>query len=142
MCPCGLICSYFTLTFREEKPEGIAFTGDFYSIFRKKAFSLLTSVYFSIEMSNPKIFCIINLAHFQVYREKKVGKYLLPLSKKSSFYFSDILLRSDFLTRILEFFGPRITLNIFKNNISNQLDQGFRLVCELLYLVSKRKFFY
>jgi hypothetical protein len=56
------------------------------SIFRKKAFSLITSAYFSIEKSHPKKdFCIINLVHSQVYRIEKVGKYLLPQSRKSSF---------------------------------------------------------
>ena len=56
------------------------------SIFRKKAFSLVTSAYFSIEKSHPKnFFCIINLVHSQVYRIEKVGKYLLPQSRKSSF---------------------------------------------------------
>ncbi len=110
MCSCGLICS-----------SVIAFTGVFYSIFRKKTFSLVTSAYISIEKRNPKkIFCIINLVHSQVYRVEKVGKYLLPQSKKSSFYFSDIFLKSDILTQVLGFFGTGITLNILENNIFQQ----------------------
>jgi hypothetical protein len=95
--------------------RSIAFTGVF---FRKKAFSKVTSTYFSIEKSySKKVFCIINLVHSRVHQVEKVGKYLLYLSKKSNFYFSDILIKSRILTRILGFFRPVITLNIFKNNI-------------------------
>jgi len=98
--------------------RAIALIGVFFLIFRKKAFSKVTSAYFSIEKSHPKkIFCIINLVHFQVYRVEKVGKYLLPQLRKSSFYFSDIFLKSDILTQVLGFFGPGITLNILENNI-------------------------
>ncbi len=44
------------------------------------------SVYFSIEKSySKKVFCIINLVEWQVYRVEKVGIYWLYLSKKSIF---------------------------------------------------------
>jgi hypothetical protein len=74
--------------------------------------------YISTEKIDPKIFfCIINLVHSKVYRVEKVGKYLLYLSKKSSFYFSDIHIKRRILNRILVFFGPVTTLNIIKNNL-------------------------
>jgi len=44
------------------------------------------STYFSIEKSySKKVFCIINLVQWQVYRVEKVGIYWLYLSKKSIF---------------------------------------------------------
>ena len=44
------------------------------------------STYFSKEKSySKKVFCIINLVHWKVYRVKKVGIYLLSLAKKSIF---------------------------------------------------------
>ena len=49
------------------------------------------SVYFSIEKSySKKVFCIINLVHWQVYRVEKVGIYLHSLEKKSIFSFLHI----------------------------------------------------
>ena len=49
--------------------------------------------------------------HWQVNLVEKIGKYLLYLSKKSSFYFSDILLKSRILTQILGFFDNIFLIN-------------------------------
>jgi hypothetical protein len=97
--------------------RAIAFTGAFFDFSKKDIFKGYFDLFFDREELLKKVFCIINLVHSQVHRVEKVGKYLLYLSKKSSFYFSDILIKSRILTRILGFSGPVITLNIFKNNI-------------------------
>ena len=102
-----------------QKLEANCFYLCFFLDFSKKRHFFIGyfSLFFDKEEQSKKIFCIINLVRFQVYRVEKVGIYLLPQLRKSSFYFSDIFLKSDILTQVLGFFGPGITLNILENNI-------------------------
>ncbi len=48
---------------------------------------------------------------------RRSWKIFASAIEKIEFKFSDILIKSDFLTRILGYFGPGITLNILENNI-------------------------
>jgi hypothetical protein len=85
------------------------------------------------------MFCIINLVNSQVYRVEKVGIYLLYPSKKSIFSFFGVSFKKSYLNTDFRFFWANdYTKHFQKQHISNQLNQGFRLVYEFAYLYLKK----
>ena len=86
------------------------------------------STYFSIEKSySKKVFCIINLVHWQVYRLEKVGIYLHSLAKKSIFSFLHIPILGVILKKSYSAKGLRpIWFKFFFNTLLGHIKNSQR----------------